>query len=121
MTILLPLDPPISPTNRVLADASDDFWQPALAALQARMGLPTGPWSRLPGGKNPVFTLGDNLVLKLIPPCWAEDAEREAAALQAHLMARSLLYYGWRYLQRKFPLEGATSWGEVAAVVWPLA
>jgi hygromycin-B 7''-O-kinase len=45
---------------------------------------------------------------------------QRTAALQAHLLARSILYYGWRYLQHKFPLQGATTWENVASIVWPI-
>ena len=80
---LLPPDPPISPTNRVLDGVPDAFWGPALVALRTRLDLPPGLWRRLPTGKNVVIELGDAAILKLIPPCWAEDAGREAAALRA--------------------------------------
>jgi hygromycin-B 7''-O-kinase len=65
-----------------MADAPDASWSPVLSALRARMDLPNGPWRRLPTGKNVVIELGDEAILKLIPPYWAEDAQREAAALQ---------------------------------------
>ena len=81
MTTLLPLDPPISATNRVLNGTPDEFWEPVIAALRERIDLPAGPWHRLPKGKNVVITLNDEAILKLIPPYWAEDAGREAAAL----------------------------------------
>ncbi|HEX8220134.1 MAG TPA: aminoglycoside phosphotransferase family protein [Chloroflexia bacterium] len=82
MPDFLPRDPYISPTNRVMSDVPDAFWGPALTALRARLELPPGPWRRLPTGKNVVLELGDEAILKLIPPCWAEDAGREAAALR---------------------------------------
>lgn len=82
ISLLLPPDPPISATNRVLGDVPDAFWAPVLSTLCARFDLSPGPYSRLPRGKNPVFTLGDAGILKLIPPYWAEDAGREVAALQ---------------------------------------
>ncbi|MDQ3704894.1 MAG: aminoglycoside phosphotransferase family protein [Chloroflexota bacterium] len=82
MPALLPPDPPISPTNRVMADAPNASWGAALSALRARMDLPTGPWRRLPTGKNVVIELGEEAILKLIPPYWSEDAQREAEALR---------------------------------------
>ncbi len=65
-----------------MADAPDTFWGPVLSALRDRMDLPPGPWRRLPTGKNVVIELGDESILKLVPPYWAEDARREAAALE---------------------------------------
>ncbi|MDQ5824784.1 MAG: aminoglycoside phosphotransferase family protein [Chloroflexota bacterium] len=82
MPALLPPEPPISPTNRVMADAPDASWGPVLAALRDRMDLPTGSWRRLRMGKNVVIELGEEAILKLIPPYWAEDAQREAEALR---------------------------------------
>ncbi len=65
-----------------MADAPNASWGAALSALRARMDLPTGPWRRLPTGKNVVIELGEEAILKLIPPYWSEDAQREAEALR---------------------------------------
>ncbi|HYP20272.1 MAG TPA: aminoglycoside phosphotransferase family protein [Chloroflexia bacterium] len=122
MPHLLPPDPPISPTNRVLSDVSDAYWGPVIAALRARLDLPLDRWRRLPTGKNVVLELGDEAILKLIPPCWAEDAGREAAALRAvpvagpvappTLLASDELE-GWTVLRlRRLP-------GEVLSGRWP--
>ncbi len=103
-------------------DVPDGFWGPVLAALRARMPLPLGHWRRLPKGKNVVIELGDEAILKLIPPRWAEDARREAEALQAvptdasiatpTLLALEALE-GWTaLLLRRLP-------GEVLSERWP--
>ena len=82
MPTLLPSDPPISPTNRVMSDTPDSYWDSVLSMLHTRIGIPSEHSRRLPMGKSPVFRVGVDGILKLIPPYWAEDAAREVAALQ---------------------------------------
>jgi len=59
-----------------------DPWRAALEEVRGRHGLPAGDFTRFRLGKNPVFALGE-MVVKLVPPFWAGDAGREAAALRA--------------------------------------
>lgn len=82
MPTLLPPNPPISPTNRVMPDATDTYWDSVLAMLHTRIGIPSKHSPRLYMGKSPVFRVGEDSILKLIPPYWTEDAAREVAALQ---------------------------------------
>lgn len=56
-------------------------WRGALEEVRERHGLPAGDFTRFRLGKNAVFALGD-VVVKLVPPFWAGDARREAAALR---------------------------------------
>jgi hygromycin-B 7''-O-kinase len=55
-------------------------WLPALEAIRERHNLPRDEWSRFSLGRNVVFGLG-RYVVKLCPPFWVDDAEREIAAL----------------------------------------
>jgi hygromycin-B 7''-O-kinase len=81
-------------------------WLPVLETLRQRHHLPAGEWSRFSLGRNVVFSCGD-YVLKLCPPLWSDDAEREAAALTfiynrlpvatPELVATGA-EEGWRYL-----------------------
>lgn len=48
-------------------------------------------------------------------------SSKRTPELQAHLLARCVLHYGWSYLRKKFPLENTASWAEVANIMWPLA
>lgn len=81
-------------------------WRAALEEVRARHGLPGGDFTRFPLGKNAVFAVGD-AVVKLVPPFWAGDVRREAAALRAArgqlpLLTPELLAEGtlgkWAYL-----------------------
>jgi aminoglycoside phosphotransferase (APT) family kinase protein len=57
-----------------------EAWRPALVHISERLGLPEG-WTRLPGGEDSaVFAVGEH-VLKLVPPCNAQDAIREIDVL----------------------------------------
>jgi hygromycin-B 7''-O-kinase len=97
------------------------FWRGALGAIAARHGLPDGPWERAALGRNVVF-LGQEIVVKLGPPCWPGEMAREAAALgfvagrlpvqtPAALALGSL--EGWEYLvQRRLP-------GASLHALWP--
>jgi hygromycin-B 7''-O-kinase len=85
-------------------------------------GLPSGEWKRLPNGKNVVCTLGETLLVKLVPPFWAEDAEREIEALKAvagklsiktPILEREGHLEGWRVLVMS-RLSGTT-----LARLWP--
>lgn len=103
-----------------------DRWRPALEAIRARHNLPAGAWARFALGRNAVFALGADLVVKLTPPFWASDAVREAAALAVvrgrlpvatpALLAQGELD-GWSYLvQARLPGELlAGRWQDMAA------
>jgi hygromycin-B 7''-O-kinase len=59
-----------------------DEWRPALRALGARHGFPDEPVQRFASGANPVFSLGDRLVVKLVPHLWSNVVQREIECLQ---------------------------------------
>jgi hygromycin-B 7''-O-kinase len=56
-------------------------WQTALKALGVELGRP-GPWERLPGGEDSVVFAQADVVLKLVPPFLARDAQREVSVLR---------------------------------------
>ena len=58
-----------------------ETWLPALRVIRGRHGLPDGPWHRFRRGRNVVVGLGEGSVVKLTPPFWRGDTERETAAL----------------------------------------
>lgn len=82
MPFLLPPNPYISPNNAVMADKPLEFWLPALDYVREMHHLPQGEFKRIPNGKNIVCALQD-LIIKLVPPFWSEDAMREIKALEA--------------------------------------
>ena len=97
-------------------------WQPILDAIRTRHALPTGAWHRFALGRNAVFRLDEAYVVKVIPPFWQRDAQREAAALswvheRLPVTTPTLLaageWNGWHYL-----VEPYLS-GQVLRDVWP--
>lgn len=52
-------------------------WMPALESLRSRFGLPRQPWSRLTSGSNAQFALGDDIIVKLVPPNWRWQGDKE--------------------------------------------
>ncbi|WP_019587191.1 phosphotransferase family protein [Deinococcus apachensis] len=99
-------------------------WRAALEAVRERHALPGGDFTRFRLGKNAVFAVGE-AVVKLVPPFWAGDARREAAALRAvrgrlPLATPELLAGGalgkWAYLvTRRLPGRPLREvWGELS-------
>jgi hypothetical protein len=64
---------------------------------------------------------GDPAVLAAFCDGYGLPAADRTPAFAAHLLARSVLWYGWGYIRRRFPqAEAATTWAEVARIAWPL-
>jgi hygromycin-B 7''-O-kinase len=101
------------------------FWQAALDRIMAKHQLVSGPWTRAALGRNIVF-VSPTAVVKLGPPMWQGEMEREAAALSAiagrlPVPTPTLLAYGaldgWDYLVQA-PLPGTNLraiWAELDA------
>lgn len=94
----------------------------AATQLLRNVGVFDGALRRLDGGSLPVYDLGDERILKLYPPCYADEGVREArwlVALEGRLAVPTprLLAHGdaegwmWVLMSR---LTGAS-----AAVCWP--
>ncbi|MES2317065.1 MAG: aminoglycoside 3'-phosphotransferase/choline kinase family protein [Pseudomonadota bacterium] len=63
--------------NEFIADAPLTAWLPVLQHLQREFDLPEGAWSKIPKGSNALFGLGDDLVVKLVPPNWRRQGDKE--------------------------------------------
>jgi hygromycin-B 7''-O-kinase len=99
------------------------FWQAALGRIMAEHQLVPTAWTRAALGRNIVF-VSPTAVIKLGPPIWQGEMEREAAALSAvagrlPVAAPTLLAVGtldsWGYLVQT-PLPGTnlrTIWVEL--------
>ncbi|MFI8874520.1 aminoglycoside phosphotransferase family protein [Streptomyces sp. NPDC055243] len=97
--------------------------RPGVEDLCARLGLAGVPLDRFTEGTQPVYAVGDDLVLKLFPGAAADDGlveERVLSHLQGRLPvptprvhASGTYENGWRYvLMSRLP-------GEDLAVAWP--
>ena len=58
------------------------FWQAALDRIMAEHQLVSSPWIRATLGRNIVF-VSPTAVIKLGPPIWQGEMQREATALSA--------------------------------------
>jgi hygromycin-B 7''-O-kinase len=97
--------------------------RPGVEDLCGRLGLAGAPLDRFTEGSQPVYAVGDELVLKLFPGAAADDGIVEARVL-SHLEGRlpvptprvhatGAYENGWRYvLMSRLP-------GEDLAVAWP--
>jgi hygromycin-B 7''-O-kinase len=52
-------------------------WLPVLNYLQRQFRLPDGAWERIPKGSNALFGLGEQLIVKLVPPNWRRQGDKE--------------------------------------------
>lgn len=52
-------------------------WLPVLRHLQQAFGLPDGAWEKIPQGANALFGLGDSVIVKLVPPNWRRQGDKE--------------------------------------------
>ncbi|MEU7020072.1 aminoglycoside phosphotransferase family protein [Streptomyces sp. NPDC046203] len=109
--------------RRIVPDES--MMLPGARDLCARLGLGGAPLTRFPEGSQPVYAVGDELVLKLFPGSAAQDGITEARVL-AHVEGRLPVATpcvrdaggyenGWRYvLMSRLPGENlAHAWERV--------
>ena len=97
-------------------------WQPVIQTIAARHELPKLGWERSPRGRNVVFLLPGQAVLKITPPIWASENVRERAALAIlagqlpaatpRILAEGELD-GWPYLLTSFIP------GQMLTRLWP--
>lgn len=71
--------------NEIVRD--ETLMRPGVADLCARLGLADAPLARFPDGTQPVYAVGDTLVLKLFPGTAAADGVAEGRVLR-HLQGR---------------------------------
>ncbi|MFF7453367.1 phosphotransferase family protein [Kitasatospora sp. NPDC008115] len=122
---MLPLVETDEQWDTVLSDEA--VMRPGAADLCARLGLGGRALERFAGGSQPVYAVGDTLVLKLYPKASAEDGVTEARVL-AHLDGRLPVptpalhdageyENGWRYvlMSRLRGVELAPAWAGLTA------
>ncbi|MGV9456956.1 phosphotransferase family protein [Streptomyces sp. NPDC003635] len=86
---MLPLVETDEDWDAVVPDES--VMRPGAEDLCARLGLTGAPLTRFPDGSQPVYAVGDDLVLKLFPAAAAEDGVAEGRVLS--------------YVQGKLPVQ----------------
>ena len=73
----LPEHPSIAEATELIKSAPLRHWMPVLDHLQQAFQLHGDQWTRLPGGSNALFQLGDDVIVKLVPPNWRRQGDKE--------------------------------------------
>ncbi len=76
-TDCLPQQPSREQSRELIQNAPLSFWLPVLHTLQDRFHLGKGQWTRIPQGANALFGLGEEVIVKLVPPNWQQQGEKE--------------------------------------------
>ncbi|MDP1979057.1 phosphotransferase family protein [Undibacterium sp.] len=63
--------------NDYIANTPLEDWMPVLEHLQQAFDLPPGTWEKIPLGANALFGLGDEVIVKLVPPNWRRQGDKE--------------------------------------------
>lgn len=90
--------------------------------LQQAFGLPGGQWTRIPEGSNALFQLGDDIVIKLVPPNWRRQGEKElivAPLLDGKLSLETPRFIGGGVVDNWVFVISSRLQGTSLADVWP--
>ena len=79
----LPENPDYQQACALLDDQPLSYWLPVLEHLRQHHQLPAGDWQRIKEGGNALFSLGDGVIVKLVPPNWRAQGLAEIAAAEA--------------------------------------
>ncbi len=63
--------------NDFIANTPLTAWMPVLKYLQQAFDLPAEPWEKIPLGANALFGLGEGVIVKLVPPNWRRQGDKE--------------------------------------------
>lgn len=73
----LPEHPSVAQSCDLIKDAPLRDWMPVLRHLQQAFSLPGDRWQRIPAGANALFQLGEDVIVKLVPPNWRRQGDKE--------------------------------------------
>lgn len=76
----LPEHPSPAQARELIKSAPLRYWIPVLDHLQQAFGLPGDQWSRIPEGSNALFELGDDVIVKLVPPNWRQQVKENSSS-----------------------------------------
>lgn len=80
-TELLPKDPSYQQSCELLDNAEDSFWLPILHKIASTHQLTIKKWHRIKQGGNALFAINEALIVKIVPPNWAYQAQAELNAI----------------------------------------
>jgi len=97
-------------------------WMPVLSHLQQQFGLPDGAWEKIPQGANALFGLGDEVIVKLVPPNWRRQGDKEmlvAPLLEGKLSLQTPRLIGGGEIDNWVFVITSRLQGLLLADVWP--
>ncbi|GJJ01768.1 phosphotransferase [Duganella rhizosphaerae] len=97
-------------------------WQPVLDHLRREFGLEDGRWQKIPQGSNALFGLGDDVIVKLVPPNWRRQGDKEilvAPLLEGKLSLQTPRLIGSGEIDDWVFVISTRLDGVVLADVWP--
>jgi len=118
----LPHDLDNAACSRFIECAPLASWLPALRLLQAQFALPDGPWERIPKGANALFALGSGIIVKLVPPNWRRQGDKEllvAPLLEGKLSLETPRLIGSGTIDGWVCVISTRLGGTALADVWP--
>jgi hygromycin-B 7''-O-kinase len=118
----LPEHPSISEVCELIKSAPLSQWMPVLTRLQQAFDLPGDEWKRIPEGSNALFQLGDDVVVKLVPPNWRHQGEKEiivAPLLEGKLSLETPRFIGGGVVDNWVFVITSRVPGTSLADVWP--
>ncbi len=118
----LPEHPSIVQSVDLIKSAPLCHWMPVLEHLQQVYRLPVGQWTRIPEGANALFELGDEVIVKLVPPNWRGQGEKElivAPLLNGKLSLETPRLIGGGIIDNWVFVISSRLQGTSLADVWP--
>lgn len=118
----LPQDLANSACSDFIQNAPLETWLPALQHLQKEFDLPNATWEKIPKGANALFALGQDLIIKLVPPNWRRQGDKEilvAPLLDGNLSLQTPSLMGSGEIDAWVFLISTRLPGSSLADVWP--
>lgn len=118
----LPEHPSITESCELIKSAPLSYWMPVLAHLQQVFQLTGEQWRRIPEGNNALFQLGDEVIVKLVPPNWRRQGDKElivAPLLDGKLSLETPRFIGGGELDNWVFVISSRLQGCSLADVWP--
>ncbi|MET3130702.1 hygromycin-B 7''-O-kinase [Oxalobacteraceae bacterium GrIS 1.11] len=98
-------------------------WLPVLLRLQREFQLPDAQWEKIPKGANALFGLGDEVIVKLVPPNWRRQGDKEiliTPLLEGKLSLQTPKLIGGGEIDNWVFIMSSRLSGTLLADVWPL-
>lgn len=108
--------------NAFIQSAPLVHWMPVLSHLQHEFGLPDGAWEKIPQGANALFGLGGEVIVKLVPPNWRRQGDKEilvAPLLEGKLSLQTPRLIGSGAIDNWVFVITSRLAGVLLADVWP--